>query len=58
VVERYEFPNLNALNFYIRGILGDGVASSTRMDPQAKTLGEYLRAKVAEIPASIVVKPD
>lgn len=55
-VERYEFPNLNALNFYIRGILGDGVASSTRSDPQAKTLGEYLRARVVEMPGSIVVK--
>ncbi len=31
-------PNLLALNFYIRGLLGDGVASSTRLDPQAKTL--------------------
>lgn len=52
-IERYEFPNLFALNFYIHDILQDGVSSSTRMDPQAKTLGEYLRAKVVEIPLSI-----
>jgi len=57
-IERYELPNLHALNFYIRGILGEGVASSTRMDPQAKTLGEYLRAKVAEYPESILVQKD
>jgi hypothetical protein len=52
-IERYEFPNLFALNFYIHDILQDGVSSSTRMDPLAKTLGEYLRAKVVEIPLSI-----
>jgi hypothetical protein len=53
-IERYELPNLLAVNFYIRGILGDGVASSLRMDPQAKTLGEYFRAKVVEMPKNIV----
>lgn len=45
-IERYEFPNLRAINFFIRGFLGEGVASSLRFDPQAKTLGEYLRAKL------------
>jgi hypothetical protein len=53
-IERYEFPNLLAVNFYIRGVLGEGVAASTRMDPQAKTLGEYLRAKVIEMPESLI----
>lgn len=53
-IERYEFPNLLAVNFYIRGILGDGVAASLRSDPQAKTLGEYIRAKMIEAPESIV----
>jgi hypothetical protein len=53
-IERYELPNLLAVNFYIRGILGDGVASSLRMDPQAKTLGEYFRAKVVEMPENIL----
>jgi hypothetical protein len=54
-VDRYELPNLLAVNFVIRGILGDGVAASVRSDPQAKTLGEYLRAKVVEMPESILV---
>ena len=49
-IERYELPNLLALNFYIKGLLGDGVAASLRSDPQAKTLGEYLRAKIVEVP--------
>ena len=53
-IERYELPNLLAVNFYIKGVLGEGVAASVRNDPQAKTLGEYLRAKVIEAPASIL----
>jgi hypothetical protein len=53
-IERYEFPNLLAVNFYIKGVLGDGVAASVRMDPQAKTLGEYLRAKMIDMPESLV----
>jgi len=53
-IERYEFPNLLAINFYIKGILGDGVAASLRSDPQAKTLGEYIRAKIIEAPESII----
>jgi hypothetical protein len=54
-IDRYELPNLLALNFTIRGLLGEGVAASVRSDPQAKTLGEYLRAKVVEMPESILV---
>ena len=53
-IERYELPNVRALNFYIVGLLGDGAASSFRSDPQAKTLGEYLRAKIIEIPERII----
>jgi hypothetical protein len=44
-VRRYELPNLFALNFVIVGYLGQGVASSTAFDAQAKGLGEYLRAR-------------
>jgi hypothetical protein len=54
-IERYELPNLFAINFYIKGVLGDGVAASVRNDPQAKTLGEYLRAKVIDVPEMIVM---
>ena len=49
-VQRYELPNIRALNFVIVGLLGEGVASSVRLDPQAKALGEYLRAKVVDVP--------
>jgi hypothetical protein len=53
-IDRFELPNLLALNFVVKGLLGDGVAASLRSDPQAKSLGEYLRAKVVPIPASLL----
>lgn len=53
-VERFELPNIRALNFYVHGILGDGVAATTRIDGQAKSLGEYLRAKHIEAPVSLI----
>ncbi len=53
-VDRYELPNLLALNFVVKGLLGDGVAASLRSDPQAKSLGEYLRAKVVPIPVALL----
>jgi hypothetical protein len=55
-IDRYELPNLFAVNFYIRGILGEGAAASIRSDPQAKTLGEYLRAKWIDMPEEIIRK--
>ena len=39
-----------SLNFYIHDILQDGVSSSTRLDGQAKSLGEYIRAKEIDAP--------
>jgi len=44
-VRRVELPNLHALNFVIVGLLGEGVASNTAFDPQAKGLGEYLLSR-------------
>ena len=53
-IDRYELPNILSLNFYIHGILEDGVSSNTRKDGQAKSLGEYLRAKYIAIPKSLL----
>jgi hypothetical protein len=53
-VVRYQLPNLRALNFVVVGLLGEGVASSVRRDPQAKALGEQLRACVVDIPESLL----
>jgi hypothetical protein len=53
-IRRFELPNLHALNFVIAGLLGEGVASSTRPDPQAKGLGEYLRARLVPLPLGLL----
>ena len=53
-VSRYELPNLRAVNFVVHDLLGDGVASSTRADPQAKALGERLRGCLADIPEGLL----
>jgi hypothetical protein len=53
-VEVHPLPNLSAVNVVIVGLLGDGVASSTRPDPQAKGLGEFLRARMVDVPEAFV----
>ncbi|MDR0344555.1 MAG: DUF1446 domain-containing protein [Nocardiopsaceae bacterium] len=53
-VQRYELPNLHALNFVVAGLLGRGVAATARPDPQAKGLGEFLRSRFLDIPASLL----
>jgi hypothetical protein len=53
-IDRYELPNIRALNFVVHGLLGEGVSSGTRQDPQAKGLGEWLRARHVNIPLGLV----
>ncbi|MBR51490.1 MAG: exopolyphosphatase [Gammaproteobacteria bacterium] len=53
-IERFELANINSLNFYIHDILQDGISSNNRKDGQAKSLGEYLRAKKIKVPHSII----
>ncbi len=48
-VEVYVLPNLGGVNVLIRGLLGEGVAASTRFDPQAKGLGEWVRSRSVQI---------
>ena len=48
-VQVYSLPNLGAVNVVIRGLLGDGVAASSRFDPQAKALGEWIRSRHVSI---------
>jgi hypothetical protein len=52
-IERYDMPNLRAMNFYIKGVLATGAASNHRIDKQAKSLGEYLRAKHIDVPEAL-----
>ncbi|WP_244298888.1 acyclic terpene utilization AtuA family protein [Micromonospora cremea] len=56
-VQRYELPNLRAVNFVIEGLLGAGVAASTRFDPQAKALGELLRSRIVDLPVDVPSGP-
>lgn len=53
-LHRYEFPNLRAINVVVHGLLGAGVASGARFDPQAKGLGEWLRFRHVPIPRHLV----
>lgn len=39
---RYELPNLQALNFVIKGVLAGGGSRSLRIDSQGKALGQAL----------------
>jgi hypothetical protein len=48
-VDVYVLPNLGGVNIIVRGLLGRGVAASSRFDPQAKGLGEWLRSRVVHI---------
>lgn len=48
-VDVYLLPNLGGVNVVVRGLLGDGVAASTRFDPQAKGLGEWVRSRHVSI---------
>ncbi|GAA0965663.1 DUF1446 domain-containing protein [Acrocarpospora macrocephala] len=53
-VHRHVFPKLRAMNFLVHGWLEEGVASSTRVDAQAKGLGEFLGSMTVEAPARLV----
>lgn len=53
-VEIHHFPRLRAINIVLPGALGRGVADSTSVDPQAKSLGEYLRARHANVPQRLL----
>ena len=53
-IDVHPLSNLRAVNVVVHGLLGDGVASSTRPDPQAKGLGEYLRSRVVDVPEELL----
>jgi hypothetical protein len=53
-VEVFALPNLGGVNVLVRGLLGDGVAASTRFDPQAKAVGEWLRSRHVHVPEELL----
>lgn len=46
-------PHLRGVNIVIHDLLGDGVAASTRFDPQAKGLGEWARSRFVDMPVNL-----
>ena len=50
----FDLPNLAGLNVVLHGLLGEGVAASTRFDPQAKGLGEWIRSRLVDIPEGLL----
>lgn len=54
-VERYELPNLGALNFVLRGALDGGGLVSLRLDTQGKTYGFALLRMEVEVPDGLDV---
>ncbi len=53
-IERHDLANLWSLNFVIHDLLEEGVAASSRIDAQAKSLGEWLRARVVDVPVDLL----
>ncbi len=53
-VDRHRLPALRSLNFVVHGLLEEGVAAATRQDGQAKSLGEWLRCRVVDVPESLL----
>lgn len=53
-VTRHLFANLHAVNFVVDGLLGEGAAAQHRFDPQAKAVGEWLRARYIDVPGELL----
>ncbi|MFM9133838.1 MAG: acyclic terpene utilization AtuA family protein [bacterium] len=56
-IDVHPLPNLRAVNVVIHGLLGRGVSQNARSDPQAKGLGEHLRARVVPVPEHLLPAP-
>jgi hypothetical protein len=54
LVDRHRLPKVWSLNSLVHGILQEGVAVSVRQD---KSLGEWLRARHVDLPASLLPSP-
>jgi hypothetical protein len=51
-VERYELPNLRALNFLLHGALGGGGTLSLKTDAQGKVFSTAMLRMVLDVPES------
>ncbi len=55
-VERFEVPNLLALNFILHDSLGGGGTESLKTDAQGKTHGQGLLQMEIEVPAGLTAE--
>jgi hypothetical protein len=53
-VDVHPLPSIGAVNVVLHGLLGEGVAASSRFDPQAKALGEWMRSRHVDIPEELL----
>jgi hypothetical protein len=53
-VERFDLPNLLAVNFLLHRSLGGGGTSSLLVDAQGKTYAQYLLAAIVEVTESVL----
>lgn len=54
-VERFEVPNLKALNFLLHDSLGGGGSESVKTDAQGKTHGQALLRMQLELPTGVAL---
>jgi hypothetical protein len=57
-VERFELPNLSALDFLLHESLGGGGTVSLMLDAQGKTFGAGILALEVEVPEDVVAVCD
>jgi hypothetical protein len=53
-IVRHEFPELRAVHFVFRGLLGTGGSSNLRVDQVGKAIGEYLRSRQVLLPDDLL----
>ncbi|NMD56584.1 MULTISPECIES: acyclic terpene utilization AtuA family protein [Tsukamurella] len=57
-IVRHEFPEIRAVHFVFRGLLGTGGSSNDRIDQVGKAVGEYLRSRIVPVPESVLTTTD
>jgi hypothetical protein len=57
-VERFELPNLLAVNFLLHRSLGGGGTLSLLLDAQGKTYAQFLLAATVEVPESLLTNAE
>lgn len=53
-LERVEFEGMLAVHFLCRGLLGEGVSNTERVDGLAKSMIEFVRSRIVELPIKFV----